>query len=471
VTIPDTIRDVTRRPARALAALSLAGALGAAGCNDFLTGGELDTDPNNPAVATNRQLFVGVTSGIWTLLGSDPARTAGLLVQQFQGGQSQYYNTYTYQIDENTTNGFHTALYTGGGLRDVRQLQANARAQGDTLFLGIAQVQEALLIGTGADLFGDLVYTQALTGTPNPPLDKQLAIYDSVQTLLSRAITNLQSWRGTATNLGPGTSDLNYGGNKDRWTRLARTLKARFFLHTAEVRGQAAYQSALAEARQGITNPAENYTAFFSGSAGEENFYFQFTLVQRFGYLIPDPGFVALLQSRGDPRLEEYFDTTGDVCGEPFFCLSYYGDGSGFAEEGHDMPLVTAQENLLIWAEAAQRTGATAEAVTQLNRARTIAGLPAVPATLSGTALLREILTEKYIALFGTIEPWNDYRRTCFPNLRPTVQGQKITARLLYDAGERQTNTSIPGAQSQPTRNQNDPANTTSIDGTACLGQ
>ena len=47
----------------------------------------------------------------------------------------------------------------------MRLLQDSARAQGDTLFLGIAQVQEALLIGTGADLFGDLVYTQALQQT------------------------------------------------------------------------------------------------------------------------------------------------------------------------------------------------------------------------------------------------------------------------------------------------------------------
>jgi hypothetical protein len=115
---------------------------------------------------------------------------------------------------------------------------------------------------------------------------------------------------------------------------------------------------------------------------------------------------------------------------------------------------------------------ATAEAVTQLNRAKSIAGLDPVAPTLTGQGLLREILTEKYIALFLTIEPWNDYKRTCFPNLTPTVSGVKIPARLVYDARERQTNTSIPGAQAQPTRNQNDPANTTS-DGTgeACRGQ
>ncbi len=465
-----SILHAARRLSGTLVTL-VSAALLATGCNDFLSGGDLSNDPNNPTAASNRQLFVGVQSNTWALLGSDPARVAGLLTQQFLGGQAQYYSTYTYSINEQTTNGFHSAIYASGGLRDVRILQQNARQQGDTLFLGIAQVQEALLIGTAADLFGDIVYTQALTDTPNPALDRQLAVYDSVQALLSRAITNLQAFRGTATNLGPGAADVNYGGNKDAWTRLARTLKARYHLHTAEVR-QGAYQLALAEARQGIADPDNDYKAVFSGTAGEENFYFQFTLVQRFGYLVPNPAFVELLQQRNDPRLEQYFDATGDVCGEPFFCLSYIGDGTGLGEEGYDQPLVTAQENLLIWAESAFRTGNEAEAREQLNRARAIPELAPVAATLSGRPLLAEILTEKYIALFGSIEPYNDYKRTCFPNLQPTTAGVKIPARLPYDAGERQTNTSIPQPQAQPTRNQNDPANTIS-DGTgqACLGQ
>jgi hypothetical protein len=454
---------------RAFAALALS--LSVAGCNDYLTGGELSTDPTSPLTATNKQLFVGVQSNTWALLGGDPARVAGLLTQQFEGIQSQYLSIYQYSINEQTTNGFHSALYGGGGLKDVRQLQANAIAQGDTLFLGIAQVQEALLMGTGADLFGDLVYSQALKGTPNPALDKQMAIYDSLQTLLSRAIVNLGAWKGTATNLGPGTSDVNYGGDRAAWTRLAHTLKARYFLHTAEVRGTAAYRQALDEARLGMTRAGQDYKAVFTGAAGEENFFYQFTLVQRFGYMIPNASFVSLIEQREDPRIEEYFDTTGDVCGVPFYCLAYYGDATGRGEEGFDQPLVTVAEDLLIWAEAAQRVGSDQEALTTLNEEKQNAGVALSASTLSGTALLREILTEKYVALFESIEVWNDYKRTCWPNLTPTVPNVKIPARLLYDAGERQTNTSIPGAQDQPTRNQNDPPNATDITGARCLGQ
>ncbi|MFN2563807.1 MAG: SusD/RagB family nutrient-binding outer membrane lipoprotein [Gemmatimonadaceae bacterium] len=445
---------------RFLSAVAALGLLaGVAACNDFLACDECTVDPNRPTIATNTQLFVGVQSNLWALLSSDPARVTGLWARHFEGGLQQYVQIYNYGYSEQTTNGFHSSLYIGGGLVDVRRLQEGARAANDNLLLGIAQVQEALLIGTGASLFGDLVYSEALQGEGFPALDPQLEIYDALQTLLSEAITNMAATG--ASNVGPRGADLAYGGDRAKWTRLAHTLKARLYLHTAEVRPQA-YQSALTEARLGITAPADNFVAAFSGAANEQNFWYQFAVVQREGYLLPDPFFVNLLESRNDPRLEEYFneDLTGisDERLEPDFA----------------QPLVTANENLLIWAEAAYRTGgAEAEARQQLDAARALAGLGPVPATLAGQPLLNEILTEKYIAMFQNIEAWNDYKRTCTPNLPPVDATRKIPARLYYDAAEQQTNpNNIPVPSQQPTRNPNDPRNLVSEGtGAVCLGQ
>ena len=80
------------------------------------------------------------------------------------------------------------------------------------------------MIGTGADLFGDLVYSQALTDTPNPTLDNQLAVYAAVQTVLSDAITNLAATGGT--NFGAGSSDLVYAGDPHSG-RSSRTRRRR----------------------------------------------------------------------------------------------------------------------------------------------------------------------------------------------------------------------------------------------------
>ena len=435
-----------------LGVLAIVGMTGA--CNSFLTGGELSHDPNRPTSATPQSRFVGVQGSLWALLSSDPARLTSVWTQQFEGAGIQYGPVNDYVNDETTTGGFEAGLYSGGGLVDIREIESEARASGDSLLLGQTEVLEGLMFGTGADLFGDLVYSQALSNTPNPPLDKQLDVYAAVQNVLSDAIVNLAATGPT--NFGAGTSDLVYGGDPARWTALAHTAKARFYLHTAEV-NPLAYASALTEAQQGITDPAGNYDAIWSGSLFEQNYWYQFDVVQRAGYIAPGPFLVNLLQSTGDPRLHQYFNSDLTDLNPTRIDPSF------------PQPLVTANENLLIWAEAAYRTGATGVALTELNAERSIAGVP--PVAAAGSALLKAILTEKYIAEFQNIEAWNDYKRTCFPNFTPTVPGLIIPARLFYDLSERQTNTSIPAPQDQPSRNANDPANATDDFGNACKGQ
>jgi hypothetical protein len=447
-----------------LGVLAIAGAAGA--CNNFLTGGELSTDPNRPTSGTPQARFEATQPSLWALLSSDLVRTTDVWMQHLEGINFQYTSVNIYVHDETTTGGFQAGLYTGGGLVDLREIESESRTSGDSLMLGQAQVVEAFMIGTGADLFGDLVYSQALTNTPNPTLDNQMDVYDAVQSLLSDAITNLGATG--ATNFGAGSSDLVYNGNASQWILLAHTLKARFYLHTAEVR-PTAYAQALTEAQAGITNPADDYNAIWSGSLNEQNFWYQFFINQRAGYIVPNPFFVGMLTTASDPRANEYFNPAHSD-------LSATRLGPSFSQ-----PLVTAQEDLLIWSEAAYRTGATGPALTELNAALAVAAsvcssergtacvIPASSA--SGPALLRAILTEKYIAMFQNLEAYNDYKRTCFPNLTPTVPGLIIPARFFYDTSERQTDTNIPAPGAQPTRNANDPANVTDDFGVACKGQ
>ena len=88
--------------------------------------------------------------------------------------------------------------------------------------------------------------------------------------------------------------------------------------------------------------------------------------------------------------------------------------------------------------------------------------------------MLTRILEEKYIALFQNYEVYNDWKRTCYPNITPannSYQGN-IPARFTYPVAERSSNPeNIPDAGDQPRRNANDPVTVTSADGTACKGQ
>ena len=432
------------------------------GCNNFLTGGETSTDPNRQIQATNDQFFVSTQETLWAYWASDPARVAGILSQQFHGVANQYGALESrYSHDPTTTNGTHAALYLGGGLVDIKKLQTGARTVGDSVYVGIAQVMEGALMGTGADIFGDLVYKEALQNIPNPVLDDQLSVYDSVQTVLSAGIANIN--RSVPGNAGPGGADLVYGGDTDRWTAMAHTLKARFFMHTAEVR-PGAYAQALAEAQQGISSDAGNYVGAFTSTASETNFWFQFHgPAGRGGDLGIGTTLDAILVARGDPRETEYFAPSGN----PRWLSAER------AADDFQQPFVTYDENTLIWAEAAYRTGDQVTALAKLNEERANHGL--APEAVAGQALLNEILTEKYIVDFQLgEEAWNDYKRTCTPNLVPTAAGLPIPGRLYYDATEENTDTNIPspGTGVNGLRNKNDPPNTVS-DGTgaACLGQ
>ena len=164
----------------------------ATGCKgDFLTGGDLSTDPNRPSAATANQLFAGAEAAIWALLGSDPARVTGMWSRQFAGGQNQYQSIYNYVYDEGVQSGFNAGLYAAGGLVDIVHAQQIAKEEKNFALLGILQVQEGITMGTGADLFGNLVYSEALSGVANPKLDDQLVVYDSVQKVLTAAIANM----------------------------------------------------------------------------------------------------------------------------------------------------------------------------------------------------------------------------------------------------------------------------------------
>ncbi|MDQ6689692.1 MAG: SusD/RagB family nutrient-binding outer membrane lipoprotein [Gemmatimonadota bacterium] len=437
---------------------------GMSACGNYLTGGEKTIDPNNQSKAKNSQYFVAIQENLWSFWGGDPARIAAIYTQQLHGLANQYGALdASYNEDPNTTNGTHQALYVSGGLIDIKKLQAGAKAANDNFYLGLGQIMEAALMGTGADIFGDLVYSKSMQDIANPPLDNQLTVFDSVQKLLSAGIVNIN--RGAATDVGPGPADLTFGGDPALWTDVAHTLKARFYMHTAEVR-PAAYASALAEAQLGIKSDAGNYVGAFTATPGEQNFYYQFHgPAGRGGDLGAGITLDTLMASRKDPRRMNYFSFT------PSGARDWISDVRN--NPAYHQPFVTYDENTLIWAEAAYRTGDQATALSKLNEERANHGLPAE--AVAGQPLLNEILIEKYIADFQLgEEAWNDYKRTCTPNLVPTVAGGKIPGRLYYDANEQSTNTSIPVPNTgvNGLRNRNDPANATS-DGTgaACLAQ
>ena len=445
----------------------------ATACAPSLSGPKLDSDPNTPSTATSNQLLSSIQANGNILLNGPAERLASMWVQQMAGTDRQYQSFGLYQgLTESNYDVPWGAVYTGGGLVDVRIIEDNARASGDRTYLGIAEIWEAILVGTAADLWGDVPYSDVLAGGLIPKLDKQADVYAAVQKVLDAAIADL----GAGTGTGPGTVDLVYGGDRAKWIAAAHTLKARFYLHTAKGNA-AAYASALAEAQQGVRTAAGNFYTWSQDLAGQQNLWNQF-FRERDSYMRAGKQLVDLLTARGDARLSQYFGKNGaggyggaapgqNLNGLTMSWLSDTRGGAGFRQ-----PFITSADNNLIIAEAQYRGGNPAGALTTLNGERVAAGL--LPSVAAGTALLTAILDEKYIAQFQMLEAYFDYRRTCYPNIAPASQtfGGNIPPRFFYASVEITANENIPALGAQPARNQLDsPALATSADGTACKGQ
>jgi hypothetical protein len=456
------------RSRRTFAATFLALVALVSSCN-WLTGPKLDTDPNRSVSATRDQLLVGVQRTQFST--QSPSLEVqfyvSLWMQQLTAVGLFYKSTQLYQYGPGAFGWGQS--YGQGGLVDVRKIEALARDAHDRKYLGIAQIWEALIISQAADMFGDIPYSEAAGEIAAPKLDSQAVVYGALQRLLDSAVTNLASDSGE----GPPVSvDLVYRDDPAKWIAAAHSLKARLFLHIAE-RDPAAYGEALGEAEQGISSPAGDLLSWHSDNPNERNPWFTVSVAGgQNTEIAAGKVIVDMMKARNDPRLQDYFSVAGNG--------QYLGatPGAAFDQDvqsqisatrgamAFHQPILTWAETRLIEAEAQYSAGHENAARSALNLDRATVGLPPVGA--SGSDLLVEILQEKYIALFQSPEVWNDYKRTCYPNLAPVSQAQSgnIPPRYLYD--ERGVNPNIPA---DPTRNWNDPVTAFAPDGKPCLGQ
>jgi starch-binding outer membrane protein, SusD/RagB family len=454
-----------------VAAVSLGLVLGAAGCGSFLVGDKLTNNPNSPSQATAEQLFVGVQANMFSMQENTVAMTVCMWMQQCMGVGGRFVDQFAhYTVNEFSWDGNWFQVYTGGGLVDLRKIEATEAAAGDSTFLGIAKIWEAFDMGVAADLWGDVPYSDAVGSNPTPTLDGQLAVYSAVQTLLSQAITELSSGKG----VGPLGNDLVFNcdstlAKRSLWIAAAHTLKARFLLHTVEANpGTAAtiYGNAITEASAGIGGTAGDLKTFHTGATSERNIWYQFQTTTFGQDVVAGKTLVDIMRARSDPRLPEYFGTNkGGGYGGEDVNVPQPGDSVSALSQSlrqcpdpsscglFRQPLVTYQENELILAESYNKTSNDALALVHLNNARAVPGLSAL-AAVTGPALLDSIMIEKYVTMFQNIETWNDYRRTCLPALVPDTTAnpifrKKIPGRLYYSGSEGNVNPHIPDPSTQ----------------------
>lgn len=453
-------------------------ALIAAGCSNFLTGDKLSNNPNRPTVASALQLVTGSEVNIMSTWETYPFNLFPLWVDQIAGVQRQWadYARFLSGTDQFTADNPWLLTYGQGGLKDMLLADSLAGDANNILLRGEERVLRALLIGTAADIWGDIPDTQAGKTTASnvvqPTFDSQADVYAHMEALLDSAITDLQA--GT----GPGCSGCDFFFDNDaaKWLAAAHTLKARFYLHQSRTGDPTPMLNlAIAEAQQGIDSPDGDLQTAHTQTFGEQNLFYQFLIGPRAGDVEPSQLHISVIRdSLNEPALlaDLYTRNRAGIYKGSSPGQSGGNDISEFAVgPTSSMGIVTFAENQMILAEAQYRTGLTSDAATTLNDFRAAVGAGSL--SLSGGRLLEAIILEKFAHMFLNPEVWQDYLRTCVPNIDlPANHSQSfnwIPARLPYGYTETISNPNVPA--DQPLANANFPKVAADPLGNACKGQ
>ncbi|MFQ5750950.1 MAG: SusD/RagB family nutrient-binding outer membrane lipoprotein, partial [bacterium] len=348
-----------------LTVLALAGSM--VGCKGFLTGGELDKDPNRPTEVPTDNLFIGMQVNMYGVLTGPLSFVPVMFLQQMSGVAQHWSSFEIYEISANEFGAPWFDIYGGGGLVDMKTLKAKGLEEDKRILVGITKLWEALAMSTAADLWGDIPYSEAVNPDfPQPKYDKQSFVRDQVLDLIDSAIADLNAGQPFF----DGSFDFTFAGDTDKWIAAAHTLKARILLNWAEV-DAGKYQQAMAEAQMGITSEDGNWQTRHSDTSGEEAMWWQFE-TYRFGYVKAGFFIVDLLKKDNDPRLQVYFgldqngEYTGSHPGENNDAASWLNPET-FGNIGWDADLVTWYENQFIIAECKYAAGDEAGALSTLN--------------------------------------------------------------------------------------------------------
>lgn len=432
---------------------------------------ELDTfndNPNSPTeLSTPITLLTGAEIGTISNSAGNLPRTLSLFTQHTNGNQFQSLDYTNYFLTETDVETDWSNIYQAGV--NLNQIITQFGAQ-NPYYDGMARVLMAMNIGYATDAWGDVPFTEAFQGVKNlnPKYDTQEKVISQIQSYLDIAIADFAK-PASANKYIPSTNDIFYKGNIDKWTKLAYGLKARYALRLSKKDASAA-QKALEYAQKSFTSNSDNLIATFDGG-NNQNLWFGFNN-QRSGYMSMGKYFVDLLQNNSDPRLPYFaFTTDGnfDASGSGNFegsapedantdasLMGRYVIGMGPEEDptkgdaSQPLNIFSYSEIKFIEAEAQFRLGNVGPAQSALKAAVSASLVDvtgsdnsAFATASSSTVSLQNIITQKYIALFTTMEPYNDWRRTGFPVLTPNQNSQtkKIPLRLMTPKSERTLNT------------------------------
>lgn len=423
-----------------------------AGCNLE----EINENPNVPLDVPLNTLLPPAQKALANAQGGRIFRYTGIFGKQLRGVEGQELLIQNYQPDEIFVSNPWQDIYVGPMIN--LKIIIDRASETSPHYAGVARILMVQSLGTLTDIWGDVPYTEALRGgeIDHPIFDSQQEIYNTIFALLDRATADLASPNSV---FSPGADDLMYGGDLNRWTAAAAVMQARYAMRTTKRDPNAAAATLEALMGQVMDSPNDDLKYDYLGTGDETNPIAGFYASTPLAYM--NAQYMDILEGLSDPRMPTITRTIPLSGGN-----RKPGDYWSTAEA--PVRLVTYIEQEFLRAEAHARLGNPGDAQQALENAvrssmdEVSAGSIDTDAQNSyiaehlqlganETENLRIILTQKFIAMLTTPEPWADWRRTGFPELMPNPDGVtsanpngEIPRRLIYPQSERLRNNNFP---------------------------
>jgi hypothetical protein len=192
-------------------------------CSDFL---DINADPNNPTQAEVSSILPYVQANMFGSFGFGTSGLSELLsVYSHHTVQRGDHDDYKITSQEYSLTQAWEHCYTVS-LPDMNRIIDQATEEGKRSYAGIAKLLKAHTFTLMVDVWGDIPFSEA--GDPVafkfPKFDEGASIYTAAFDLVDEAIADL-----SAGGARPGTDDLIYGGDLQKWLKYARSLKLNMY--------------------------------------------------------------------------------------------------------------------------------------------------------------------------------------------------------------------------------------------------
>jgi hypothetical protein len=420
---------------------------------------EANINPNSPTEVPTSVLLPFCEESLSRLSCGTGQVMSGIFMQYYKGVDNHPIQVEQYIVNEGLYVDWDWNDYYDGPMINLRIMIDLAESEKSYYYAGIGKILMANCLGNVTSLWGDVPYKEALTGSinRNPVFDAQKDVYDSIQHLLDDGIKDLQM---NYTGKKPASDDVIFNGNIPKWLENAFALKARYYMHLSKRASELDYnpaQKVLDATVNALKSSDADMIYQFGYSASEFNPFYSYTLLN---YILPNLSFTNLMLQLNDPR-------------RTFFYKKKFGEatlnGLFFTSSSSPVFLMTYHELKFIEAEARLRLNAADPKAQEALQAAVKASIIKITGTATSETTinnylkansvltrnfdqdLKTIITQKYIAMFSSIESWTDYRRTGIPELTPNINGDHnqnpggaIPRRLAYPQTERLYNKNYP---------------------------